>query len=116
MLGGLSVLESAAEVFLLGRNSSFSLVDFRHFRGLFLLGGEKQRIVAARSGLKDLDQYHSILRIVQILGKLGNWKRVLQLIEWLQSRYRFKCHRPRYICTAALYAHGKARRPVEALR
>lgn len=39
---------------------------------------------------------HSILRVVQILGKLGNWKRVLQLIEWLQSRDRFKCHRPRY--------------------
>ncbi|XP_057812169.1 pentatricopeptide repeat-containing protein At1g30610, chloroplastic [Salvia miltiorrhiza] len=58
---------------------------------------------------------HSILRIVQILGKLGNWKRVLQLIEWLQSRERFKCHRPRYICTAALDALGKARRPVEAL-
>ncbi|XP_042030370.1 pentatricopeptide repeat-containing protein At1g30610, chloroplastic-like [Salvia splendens] len=58
---------------------------------------------------------HSILRVVQILGKLGNWKRVLQLIEWLQSRDRFKCHRPRYICTAALDALGKARRPVEAL-
>lgn len=58
---------------------------------------------------------HSILRIVQILGKLGNWKRVLQVIEWLQSRERFKSHRTRYIYTAALDAIGKARRPVEAL-
>ncbi|TVU35581.1 hypothetical protein EJB05_17479 [Eragrostis curvula] len=29
---------------------------------------------------------HSILRIVQMLGRFGNWKRVLQVVEWLQSR------------------------------
>ncbi|CAN4080299.1 unnamed protein product [Withania somnifera] len=58
---------------------------------------------------------HSILRIIQILGRLGNWKRVLQVIEWLHSRERFKSHKLRYIYTAALDALGKARRPVEAL-
>ncbi|CAN4081916.1 unnamed protein product [Withania somnifera] len=58
---------------------------------------------------------HSILRIIQILGRLGNWRRVLQVIEWLRSCELFKSHKLRYIYTAALDALGKARRPVEAL-
>lgn len=39
---------------------------------------------------------HCILRVIQILGKLGNWRRVLQVIEWLQMRERFKSYRLRY--------------------
>ncbi|KAL8113369.1 pentatricopeptide repeat-containing protein At1g30610, chloroplastic isoform X2 [Apium graveolens] len=58
---------------------------------------------------------HSMLRVIQILGKFGNWRRVLQVIEWIQSRERFKSHKLRFIYTAALDALGKARRPVEAL-
>ncbi|XP_050288095.1 pentatricopeptide repeat-containing protein At1g30610, chloroplastic-like isoform X2 [Quercus robur] len=58
---------------------------------------------------------HSILRVIQILGKLGNWRRVLQVVEWLQMRERFKSHRPRFIYTTALDVLGKANRPVEAL-
>ncbi|XP_065847454.1 pentatricopeptide repeat-containing protein At1g30610, chloroplastic isoform X2 [Euphorbia lathyris] len=58
---------------------------------------------------------HSIVRIIQILGKFGNWRRVLQVIEWLQMRERFKSHRLRYIYTTALNVLGKAQRPVEAL-
>ncbi|KAJ8549271.1 hypothetical protein K7X08_032978 [Anisodus acutangulus] len=58
---------------------------------------------------------HSIVRVIQILGRLGNWRRVLQVIEWLRSRERFKSHKLRYVYTAALDALGKARRPVEAL-
>ncbi|KAM1571282.1 hypothetical protein ACFX10_036195 [Malus domestica] len=58
---------------------------------------------------------HSILRVIQLLGKLGNWRRVLQVIEWLQMRERFKSHKLRYIYTTALDVLGKARRPVEAL-
>ncbi|KAL8151280.1 hypothetical protein V2J09_021088 [Rumex salicifolius] len=58
---------------------------------------------------------HSILGVIQILGKLGNWKRVLQVIEWLQMRERFKSHKLRYVYTAALDTLGKANRPVEAL-
>nr|POE57356.1 pentatricopeptide repeat-containing protein, chloroplastic [Quercus suber] len=58
---------------------------------------------------------HSILRVIQILGKLGNWRRVLQVIEWLQMRERFKSHRPRFIYTTTLDVLGKANRPVEAL-
>ncbi|GMY38207.1 pentatricopeptide repeat-containing protein At1g30610, chloroplastic-like isoform X2 [Fagus crenata] len=58
---------------------------------------------------------HSILRIIQILGKLGNWRRVLQVIEWLQMRERFQSYRLRFIYTTALDVLGKANRPVEAL-
>ncbi|KAM7500453.1 hypothetical protein LguiA_024867 [Lonicera macranthoides] len=58
---------------------------------------------------------HSVLRVIQILGRLGNWRRVLQVIEWMESRERFKSHKIRFIYTAALDALGKARRPVEAL-
>ncbi|CAJ1934112.1 unnamed protein product [Sphenostylis stenocarpa] len=53
---------------------------------------------------------YSITRIIIILGKLGNWRRVIQVIEWLQKRERY-----RHIYTAALNALGKSRRPVEAL-
>ncbi|XP_062094569.1 pentatricopeptide repeat-containing protein At1g30610, chloroplastic [Humulus lupulus] len=58
---------------------------------------------------------HSILRVIQILGKFGNWRRVLQVIEWLQIRERFKSHKTRFIYTTALNVLGKVRRPVEAL-
>ncbi|KAH7654422.1 TPR-like protein [Dioscorea alata] len=58
---------------------------------------------------------HSILRLVQILGTLGNWKRVLQVVEWLQSHERFKSYKSRYIYTSVLDVLGKARRPIEAL-
>ncbi|KAJ8444280.1 hypothetical protein Cgig2_029693 [Carnegiea gigantea] len=58
---------------------------------------------------------HSIMRVIQILGKLGNWRRVLQVVEWLQMQERFKSHKIRHVYTAALDVLGKARRPVEAL-
>ncbi|XP_023736395.1 pentatricopeptide repeat-containing protein At1g30610, chloroplastic [Lactuca sativa] len=57
----------------------------------------------------------SMIRLIQILGNYGNWKQVLQLIEWMQARERFKSNRIRNIYTAALDALGKARRPVESL-
>ncbi|KAF7835272.1 pentatricopeptide repeat-containing protein [Senna tora] len=58
---------------------------------------------------------YSIVRVIQRLGKLGNWQRVIQVIEWLQRRERFKSHKLRHVYTSALDAVGKARRPVEAL-
>ncbi|KAM1561535.1 hypothetical protein ACFX1Z_004649 [Malus domestica] len=58
---------------------------------------------------------HSILRVIQLLGKLGNWRRVLLVIEWLQMHECFKSHKLRYIYTTALDVLGKARRPVEEL-
>ncbi|CAN6454772.1 unnamed protein product [Victoria cruziana] len=58
---------------------------------------------------------HSILRIVQKLGRLGNWRRALQVVQWLQSRERFQSYKSRYIYTTVLSVLGKARRPAEAL-
>ncbi|XP_010926893.1 pentatricopeptide repeat-containing protein At1g30610, chloroplastic [Elaeis guineensis] len=58
---------------------------------------------------------HSILRVVQILGAFGNWKRVLQVVQWLQSRERFKSYKSRYIYTTVLNVLGKAKKPIEAL-
>ncbi|XP_061353562.1 pentatricopeptide repeat-containing protein At1g30610, chloroplastic [Gastrolobium bilobum] len=58
---------------------------------------------------------YSITRVIILLGKLGNWRRVIQVIEWLQRRERFKSYKLRHIYTAALDALGKSRRPVEAL-
>lgn len=46
---------------------------------------------------------HSILRVIQVLGKLGNWRRVLQIIEWLQMRERFKSHKLRFFPVSHLY-------------
>ncbi|KAH9624039.1 hypothetical protein KSS87_008632 [Heliosperma pusillum] len=50
-----------------------------------------------------------------ILGKMGNWRMVLQLVEWLQMQERYKSRKIGYVYTAALGVLGKARRPVEAL-
>ncbi|KAK2351625.1 pentatricopeptide repeat-containing protein, mitochondrial [Trifolium repens] len=58
---------------------------------------------------------YSIRRLITILGNLGNWQRVIQVIEWLQARERFQSHKPRHVYNAALDTLGKLRRPVEAL-
>ncbi|XP_057456870.1 pentatricopeptide repeat-containing protein At1g30610, chloroplastic [Lotus japonicus] len=58
---------------------------------------------------------YSITRVIILLGNLGNWRRVVQVIEWLQRRERFKSYKLRHIYTAALGALGKSKRPVEAL-
>ncbi|KAL5977063.1 hypothetical protein ACLOJK_021405 [Asimina triloba] len=58
---------------------------------------------------------HSILRVIQILGDLGNWRKALQVVEWLHSHERFKSYKSKYIYTTVLDVLGKARRPVEAL-
>ncbi|XP_004495567.1 pentatricopeptide repeat-containing protein At1g30610, chloroplastic [Cicer arietinum] len=58
---------------------------------------------------------YSIRRLITILGNLGNWQRVIQVIEWLQKRERFQSHKPRHVYSAALDALGKLKRPVEAL-
>ncbi|CAA7014252.1 unnamed protein product [Microthlaspi erraticum] len=57
----------------------------------------------------------TIMRLINFLGKLGNWRRVLQVIEWLQRQDRYKSNKLRIIYTTALNVLGKSRRPVEAL-
>ncbi|KAE9593472.1 hypothetical protein Lal_00028819 [Lupinus albus] len=69
---------------------------------------------AMRSAKIKFNDY-SITRVIILLGNLGNWKRVIQVIEWLQRRERFKSNKLRHIYTAALDALRKSRRPVEAL-
>ncbi|KAF8060451.1 hypothetical protein N665_1214s0004 [Sinapis alba] len=58
---------------------------------------------------------YTIMRLIHFLGKLGNWRRVLQVIEWLQRQDRYKANKLRIIYTTALNVLGKSRRPVEAL-
>ncbi|XP_013587029.1 PREDICTED: pentatricopeptide repeat-containing protein At1g30610, chloroplastic [Brassica oleracea var. oleracea] len=58
---------------------------------------------------------YTIMRLIHFLGKLGNWRRVLQVIEWLQRQDRFKSNKLRIVYTTALNVLGKSRRPVEAL-
>ncbi|GLJ53573.1 hypothetical protein SUGI_1142920 [Cryptomeria japonica] len=53
--------------------------------------------------------------LVQILGHKGNWRRALQVIEWLRSHERYKSIHCRYIYTTVLSILGKAGRPAEAL-
>lgn len=40
---------------------------------------------------------HSIMRVIQILGKFKNWPRVLQVIEWLQTHDRYKSLKIRFV-------------------
>ncbi|CAH8254003.1 unnamed protein product [Arabidopsis lyrata] len=58
---------------------------------------------------------YTVMRLIHFLGKLGNWRRVLQVIEWLQRQDRYKSNKLRIIYTTALNVLGKSRRPVEAL-
>lgn len=60
---------------------------------------------------------HSIMRVIQLLGKSGNWRRVLQVIEWLETRERFKSHKLRcfshfivlkYFATVFFHSSGVA--------
>lgn len=39
---------------------------------------------------------YTIMRLIHFLGKLGNWRRVLQVIEWLQRQDRYKSNKLRY--------------------
>ncbi|XP_010460866.1 PREDICTED: pentatricopeptide repeat-containing protein At1g30610, chloroplastic-like [Camelina sativa] len=57
----------------------------------------------------------TVMRLIHFLGKLGNWRRVLQVIEWIQRQDRYKSNKLRIVYTTALNVLGKSRRPVEAL-
>ncbi|XP_010499600.1 PREDICTED: pentatricopeptide repeat-containing protein At1g30610, chloroplastic-like [Camelina sativa] len=58
---------------------------------------------------------YTVMRLIHFLGKLGNWRRVLQVIEWIQRQDRYKSNKLRIVYTTALNVLGKSRRPVEAL-
>eukprot|EP01018_Ginkgo_biloba_P030338 Gb_38669 [translate_table: standard] len=58
---------------------------------------------------------HSMLKLVQVLGNMGNWRRALQVVQWLHNRERYKYCKSRHVYTTVLDILGKAGRPVEAL-
>eukprot|EP00252_Welwitschia_mirabilis_P027553 TRINITY_DN947_c0_g1_i3.p1 TRINITY_DN947_c0_g1~~TRINITY_DN947_c0_g1_i3.p1 ORF type:complete len:459 (+),score=68.16 TRINITY_DN947_c0_g1_i3:119-1495(+) len=58
---------------------------------------------------------YSMHRLVQILGKMGNWRRILQLTDWLRNSEYYSSYSTRYMYTTVLSILGKASRPKEAL-
>lgn len=56
-----------------------------------------------------------VLRIVQILGEWGNWRRAMQVVQWVHKRQRYQFHKSKFVLTTLLSVLGKAQRPVEAL-
>ncbi|KAL2630696.1 hypothetical protein R1flu_015382 [Riccia fluitans] len=66
------------------------------------------------SGLKITDGRAVFL--LQSLGTLGNWRRALQVVNWLTSRHRYPPMKSRYVYTTLLAVLGQSRRPAEALK
>lgn len=56
-----------------------------------------------------------VLRIVQILGEFGNWRRAMQVVRWIHKRQLYADHKSRYVFTTLLAVLRDAHRPVEAL-
>ncbi|KAH7365742.1 hypothetical protein KP509_18G044000 [Ceratopteris richardii] len=56
-----------------------------------------------------------VLRLVQILGENGNWRRAMQVVQWVHKRQHYQFHASKFILTTLLSVLGQARRPVEAL-
>lgn len=56
-----------------------------------------------------------LVRIVQVLGDMGNWRKAVEVVHWVHNRKRYKYCKGRYVYTTLIAVLGKARRPVEAL-
>jgi pentatricopeptide repeat protein len=56
-----------------------------------------------------------LLRLVQLLGYKGNWRRAIQVVHWVHCREHFKHCKSRHVYTTLLDVLGKCWRPVEAL-
>jgi hypothetical protein len=56
-----------------------------------------------------------LLRLVQLLGDKGNWRRAIQVVHWVHCREHFKHCKSRHVYTTLLDVLGKCWRPVEAL-
>lgn len=56
-----------------------------------------------------------LVRIVQVLGDMGNWRKAMEVVHWVHNRKRYKYCKGRYVYTTLIAVLGKARRPVEAL-
>ncbi|CAA7393608.1 unnamed protein product [Spirodela intermedia] len=58
----------------------------------------------------------NLLRIVDELGALGNWRQALDVVEWVYNKKDYKHHKSRFVYTKLLSILGKSRKPSEALR
>ncbi|XP_010272797.1 PREDICTED: pentatricopeptide repeat-containing protein At5g67570, chloroplastic [Nelumbo nucifera] len=67
-----------------------------------------------QSGLQFTER--NLLRIVEGLGAIGNWKHALSVVEWVYNSKEHRHHKSRFVYTKLLAVLGKARRPSEALR
>ncbi|MCO5567942.1 hypothetical protein L7F22_021638 [Adiantum nelumboides] len=56
-----------------------------------------------------------VIRIIQILGDKRNWRRAMQVVQWVHKRQHYQFHASKFVLTTLLSVLGKARRPVEAL-
>ncbi|KAI5068465.1 hypothetical protein GOP47_0016810 [Adiantum capillus-veneris] len=56
-----------------------------------------------------------VIRIIQILGEKGNWRRAMQVVQWVHKRQHYQFHASMFVLTTLLSILGKARRHVEAL-
>ncbi|GMJ03848.1 embryo defective 1408, DELAYED GREENING 1, EMBRYO DEFECTIVE 246, thermo sensitive leaf color 1 [Hibiscus trionum] len=56
-----------------------------------------------------------LLRIVEGLGKNGNWRQAMAVVQWLYGNKERKDFKSRFVYTKLLSVLGKARRPQEAL-
>ncbi|BBN09640.1 protein MpPPR_50 [Marchantia polymorpha subsp. ruderalis] len=65
-------------------------------------------------GLKITDGRAVVL--LQMLGARGNWRRAMQVVQWLSTRNQYPQTKSRYVFTTLLAVLGKTRRPFEALK
>ncbi|KAH9307813.1 hypothetical protein KI387_035724, partial [Taxus chinensis] len=56
-----------------------------------------------------------LVKIVQVLGDLGNWRKAVEVVHWVHNRKRYMYCKGRYTYTTLLAVLGKAKRPIEAL-
>ncbi|KAF8404873.1 hypothetical protein HHK36_009768 [Tetracentron sinense] len=67
-----------------------------------------------QSGLQFTEEH--MLKIIEGLGALGNWRHSLSVVEWVYNCKDRKHHKSRFVYTKLLAVLGKARRPSEALQ
>ncbi|KAJ7547058.1 hypothetical protein O6H91_08G067000 [Diphasiastrum complanatum] len=56
-----------------------------------------------------------VLKLVQKLGDLGNWRCAMHVVHWVHDRERYQHCKSRYVYTTLLGVLARSRRPTEAL-
>ncbi len=47
-----------------------------------------------------------LLRLVQLLGDKGNWRRAIQVVHWVHCREHFKHCKSRFVCCFPIVCHS----------